>query len=221
MKYFDKDLLQEFMCRTLTTLNDKVKILLQSTNILTKYPQFYLESRFTESPNRRNPPDIYLVINYKNGQYQFGHLTFHLVHFECNYATSNGPLHVVNNTSTRKRRQLAVENTSIRNCKSIRISIGKRVTPPHNISDDITEITNAILSIFNEWFNLSKTTSLIYQNCQLDNIIHNHKYNHKLLTNTILKEKVSEILSWRSSKKQQRGGLKLKTKITQKIRKHG
>lgn len=220
IRYFDKHLLREFICRTLTTLNDKIKQLFKDTPLFLKYPQFHLEPKFTTSQNYQNPPDIYLVINYKNGEDNFGHITFHLIHLDCNYETSNGPLHIVNNSSKRKRRQLVVENMSTQSCKRIRISIGKLAIPPHNISNEVTIVSNAIIDIFNKWFDLNDEDALIYTKCQLDIIQHRHKYNHIKLTNALLKEKVDEVLSWRSIKKT-KGGRKLNTKITFKKSRNG
>lgn len=176
-KYFDKSLLREFICRSLTRLNGLVREELANSQVLQKYPKLYIDPNFDRSREHRS--DIYLILNFKVGQSKIAHISFHLTPNQCSTSQPNGPLHVVNNSSKRRRTRLRIIDASTPNCKSIMITLGSQLVPQFNISSDVREMTEATLRVLNRWFEPGNPNHLRNGNrCSIDAYPYRREYTY-------------------------------------------
>lgn len=116
------------------------------------------------SPYYDNPPDIYIIINVfeknaKNNNIPIGHFTIHLIKQQIE-RSRNGPIHVVNNTSNRRRQRITLSKRSTLNRNGLLFELGNPVIPTLNIQGTMKIIINNIITILNAYFNPNDPLSL-------------------------------------------------------------
>lgn len=203
--------LREFLCRSHSTnsrslLSTAIHDELQANHstVLAQYKNLQIQTAVKESANYKNPPDIYLVISFKERAVQpqktrknkqgavtikstssnrkdrdIGHITFHMIPSQCNEYESRGPIHVINNTSTRRARRLHIGKNIQNQCLKYTFTLGS--IDCLDICDNLKKMTDATLNVLNHWFDPSnQQTHLKYSLCDAQTL-----QNTKNVFNTI------------------------------------
>jgi hypothetical protein len=188
--------LREFLCRShsinsRSLLSTAIYNELQAnySKVLSQYNKLHIQTAVKASANYKNPPDIYLVISFKDRVIQpqktrkskqgavtikstssnrkdmdIGHITFHLIPSQCNEYESRGPIHVINNTSTRRARRLHIGKNIQNKCLKYTFTLGS--IDCLDICDNLKKMTDAALNVLNHWFDPSnQQTHVKYSMC--------------------------------------------------------
>lgn len=120
-----------------------------------------------------NINDIYILIGVLDGSQNIFHMTFHLLLYSNNSNNNIGPFHIRNNSNYTKASRINIElPQNISNERLIFYKSKYPLAKYSNISIEISELSNAILNVFNRYFSKDNTLSL--------DIITNPKIHDKL-----------------------------------------
>ena len=119
--------------------------------------------------------DLYILVGVLDGSQNIFHMTFHLL-FNCNNSSNHiGPLHIRNNINTNKASRINVilpQNLS--NERLIFHKSNYPISGYNNVSIEITELSDAILNVFNKYFSKDNALSLdIITNSQIHTTLRN------------------------------------------------
>ena len=105
--------------------------------------------------------DIYILVGVLDGSQNIFHMTFHLL-FNCNNRKNNiGPFHIRNNISNIKASRINVEfPQNLTNERLIFYKSNYPLTGYSDVSIEITELSEAILNVFNKYFSKDNMLSL-------------------------------------------------------------
>jgi hypothetical protein len=214
IKEIDKPHLGEFLCRFKTTNGSSVlsrmilnELRAQYPSIFTQYTGLQIRTIVNESPRYTNPPDIYTLIEFtnktpvklsaskstktpkmpSNPQYDYtkiGHITFHLVPSQCGNNIGSGPIHVINDRSTRRVQRVRVTQKHNQSCSQYTLSISTPVIPNYIVKQDMHELSIVTLNVLSRWFeddNPDNPYNIKYNLCTAQAKLNTDNALHKIL----------------------------------------
>lgn len=172
----DEQGLHELLCRsyiqnnTPSYLANSILIELQTNHatILTQHKNLQVVSKVKQS-NTPHGIDIYMLIEFreeiKNKQETIGHITFHLIPDECTTNT-RGPLHVINDRSTRRMRRIYAHKETIQSCNKFTFALSSIEITNFDIKHDLYNLASVSLKVLDRWFDPAHDEYITKTLCQ-------------------------------------------------------
>jgi len=152
--------LEEFVCRFNTPFVNAKSFLTQCilddlyanhSDLIANMPNLIINTELNKSPRYKNPPDIYAVVEFKDGILPLGHITFHLIPNQCGSNIGNGPIHVRNNCNTSKKKTRRIR-VNPEQCNKYTFMLGSKLVPNCDLREIVEELANATLDVLTRWF---------------------------------------------------------------------
>ena len=134
-----------------------------------KIEDLIVNTVFKKSNKYSDPPDYYIVIAFIVRGVALGHITFHLVYDNCQRINTNSIFHIKNNQSSKRVRRLYIkDDAKLANC--IVIYFGDIVMRPHNIGDELYELSECAVDVMNNYLKSLQQHQFSLENRRADNI---------------------------------------------------
>jgi hypothetical protein len=173
-KYLDRaNVLFEFLYRAIEKAEPKSGI------VISEFSKHILEDIQVNNPfpgnntikisteiSKSNPTDIYIIVKFKfenaPPNQTFGHMTFHLLNNVINPTYGDGPLHIVNERSDKRRQKLRLRKIDTSDTyKGLVFSIGGCKVHKCTVGEPLPQLALSVINVLNRYFNPTDALSLL------------------------------------------------------------